>query len=120
MLSLSAVQSTPEPIEFLQNLFGGTVVKRVMPYRGQLKVQFQWQVSSKQAEQVLRMMQPYLIAKADEAILALEFRSTFRPQYGDRSKNPPELDAKREAMMHDLQEMRKAKRRKHIPECAAA
>ena len=62
------------------------------------------------AQNALEILLPHLRVKHDEALVALEFRKTFRPQYGERSKNPPELDAKREAMMYDLQAMRKAKR----------
>lgn len=62
------------------------------------------------AQRALEMMLPYLRVKKDEAELALEFRRTFRPQYGERSRNPPEIDAKREAMMYSMQDMRKAKR----------
>jgi hypothetical protein len=114
MLSISAVQATPEPVEFLKKVFGGTVKKRAMVYRNQPKAMFTWQASSKLAGEILKEMMPYLIAKADEADLAMVFRATFRAQYGDRSKNPPELETKREAMMYDLQEMRKRKRESHI------
>ena len=110
MLQISAVQSTPEPIEFFVSLFGGTSVKRLMQYRGKPKVQYTWQASSKTAEMVLREMLPYLLVKKEEAELALQFRATFRPQYGDRKKNLPEVEEKRGAMMIDLQEMRKTKR----------
>lgn len=115
MLSISAVQATPEPIELLQKLFGGTAHKRVKSYRGALKVMFTWQASSKLAEGILMEMLPYLVVKRDEAELAFEFRRTFRPQFGDRSKNPPELEDRRRAMMLDLQQMRRDKREQHLP-----
>jgi hypothetical protein len=118
MLNISAVQATPEPVERLREIFGGTVAKRLLPYRGAVRVLFTWQTSSRLAEQVLVEMRPFLIAKADEADLALEFRQTFRPQFGDRSKNPPELEDRRHAMMVDLQQMRKDKREQHLPVAA--
>lgn len=101
------------------SLFGGTMNKRVVPYKGSPKARFTWQSSSKVAEKALRLMLPYLICKKDEAGLALEFRETFRPQYGERSRNPPELEHKRELMMYDLQEMRHKKRDIHIEAVAA-
>lgn len=111
MLSVSAVQSTETPLPLLQKCFGGVVKRRVnFYYRGQLKIRWEWQASSKVAERALKLMLPYLRVKKDEAEVALEFRKTFRPQYGDRYKNPPEVDEKRKAMMYSLQDMRKAKR----------
>lgn len=110
MLQISAVQATLTPLPLFAELFGGTVHKRIMQYRGTPRAQYTWQASSKSAEMALRAMLPYLLVKLDEAQLALEFRSTFRPQYGDRSRNPPELDERRKAMMYDLQAARKTKR----------
>jgi hypothetical protein len=110
MLNISAVQATEKPLPVFVELFGGSLHRRVISYRGTVRPLYTWQTSSKAAEDALREMQPYLIAKADEVVLALEFRATFRPQYGERSKNPPELEAKREAMMYDLQAARKEKR----------
>lgn len=110
MLSVSAVQATEFPLPLFVELFGGTIKRRLLPYRNTIRQLFTWQVSSKAAENALKLMMPYLIAKLDEAQLALEFRSTFRPQYGDRSKNPPELEERRKSMMIELQQMRHQKR----------
>jgi hypothetical protein len=110
MLQISAVQATECPLPIFVELFGGTVSCRASLYRGRPKRLWTWQVSSKSAEAALIEMQPYLRAKADEVIIALEFRSTFRPQFGDRSKNSPELEERRRALMIDLQEARRAKR----------
>lgn len=110
MLQITAVQATKAPLPLFIELFGGTLSERLKPYRGVLKRLWTWQASSRQAENVLLEMQPYLIDKADEVLLAFEFRSTFRPQYGERSKNPPELEERRKALMIDMQEVRKAKR----------
>jgi hypothetical protein len=113
MLQISAIQATPEPIEFLKELFGGTISKRFTIYKGGMKAVFTWQTSSKAAEITLLKMLPYLICKKDEAELALQFRKTFRPQYGERSKNSPELEQQRESMMYGLQKMRHDKRKVH-------
>lgn len=110
MLNISAVQATEEPLPLFVELFGGTVSKRIVLYKGQPKQLYTWQTSSKQAEIALRMMRPFLIVKAVEADMAFEFRSTFRPQYGDRSKLPVDLTEYRKAVMHDMQAARKKKR----------
>lgn len=113
MLSVSAVQATPYPLDMFRELFGGTIKKRLIRYREEQKALFTWQASSKQAENALRQMMPYLIAKKDEVEVALKFRATFRPQYGERSKMAPEVEAAREEMMRLLQRMRVEKRAVH-------
>lgn len=110
MLAISAVQATENPLQLFVNGFGGTLKRRLIPYRNTFRVLWTWQCSSASAQDALEAMLPYLRVKRDEADLALEFRRTFRPQFGERSKNPPELEEKREAMMYGLQDMRKAKR----------
>lgn len=62
------------------------------------------------AERALAEMLPFIRAKKDEALVALEFRKTFRPQFGDRSRLGDDVVAGRMAMMYRLQEMRKEKR----------
>jgi hypothetical protein len=110
MLSVSVVQATPDPLDLFITLFGGVTKRRLVPYKGSLKCQYQWQTSSKSAELVLRELLPFLRCKKAEAELALEFRATFRPQFGDRSKNSPELEEARRVAMIALQDMRKDKR----------
>jgi len=110
MLSISAVQATKTPLPLLQQLFGGLIKRRVLPYKGETRVLFEWRTSSQSAQRALEAMLPYLRVKLDEAMVALDFRKTFRPQYGERSRNPPELELKRQMMMYQLQNMRKEKR----------
>lgn len=118
MLSITAVQATPYPLTMFVELFGGTVSKRFTEYRATRRALFTWQSSSKQAEEALRRMMPYLVVKKDEAEVALRFRATFRPQYGERSKNSPEVEAAREEMMYLLQRMRVDKRAAHVTAAA--
>lgn len=110
MLQVSAVQATLEPLPIFERLFGGTIHRRVTQYRGTPRAQYTWQASSGAAESALRQMLPFLRTKRDEAEMALEFRATFRPQFGNRSKNTPEVEEKRRAMMISLQDIRKHKR----------
>jgi hypothetical protein len=113
MLSVSAVQATPYPLPLFVELFGGTMKKRLLNYRGTKRALFTWQTSSACAERALREMMPFLIVKRDEAEVALRFRATFRPQHGERSKNSPEVELAREEMMRLLQSMRIEKRAAH-------
>jgi hypothetical protein len=119
MLQISAVQATPQPLDFFVDLFGGTVSKRFTIYRGKPKAMFTWQCSSKAAEEALEMMLPYLVVKKDEALLALEFRKTFRPQFGERSKNSQEIEDRRGTMKIQLEQMRRDKREIHLVGAAA-
>lgn len=114
MLNISAVQATPYPLHLFVEKFGGTLKKRIIDYRGSPKALFTWQTSSACAENALREMLPYLVAKKDEADVALNFRSTFRPKYGERSKNSPELESSRLEMKLLLERMRHEKREAHI------
>lgn len=110
MLQITAVQATEYPLGLFVELFGGTIAKRVFPYKDTIKALYAWQVSSKSAEDALNKMLPYIICKKDEALLALEFRKTFRPQYGERSKTPIHIVEKRHEIMRKLQLVRIDKR----------
>jgi hypothetical protein len=114
MLSVSAVQATPDPLALFVALFGGTCKRRLMTYKGRPKCMYTWQTSSKSAEISLVKMLPYLRCKREEALLALEFRATFRSQFGDRSRLDEKVTKARHAAMIALQEMRKDKRQSFV------
>ena len=60
-------------IEF-SNRFGGTIFKRKpRPYGFGRKTMWRWNRYGKNASELLRSLLPYLIAKKEEAICALEF-----------------------------------------------
>lgn len=46
---------------------------------------WQWRVAGMEAEKLLRAIQPYLVLKKEEAVIALEFRATYGRHYG---RNP--------------------------------
>ncbi len=54
---------------------------------GKYRPQWAWQASSKQAEAVLRLLEPYLVNKREEAIVGLESRRLIR-QHGINTENP--------------------------------
>ena len=110
MLSVTAVQATESPLDWFKACFGGTVKFRWIPYRGSKRPLWTWQASSKCAEQFLRQVLPYLKVKREEADLALQFRATFRPQFGDRSRMPDNIIALRRGMQEGLKKIRHDKR----------
>mgnify|MGYP001567341804 CR=1 FL=1 len=111
MLSVTACQVTEYPLGNFVQWFGGTVKLRWLKYREGRRPLHTWQVSSLQAEHFLRQVLPYLIAKRTEAELALQFRATFRPQYGDRSRMPDNVITLRRSMQEGLKKIRHEKRR---------
>ncbi len=90
--------------------FGGTLGSRKTKYRGMDKRLYTWQASSAVAERAIRQMRPFFRTKAEEADLALEFRATFRPQFGDRSRMPEEVVNKRREIGEKMKLVRKLKR----------
>ena len=110
MLSVSAVQLTELPLDWFKAHFGGTVKKRWTSYRNSKRPLWTWQVSSMQAERFLLRVLPYLQVKKAEAELALQYRATFRPQYGDRSRMPDSVIALRKSMQEGLKQIRRDKR----------
>lgn len=111
MLQATATQATLFPLDWLQERFGGTVASRLQGYRGEQRAQYTWQISSAGAERFLRLILPYMLVKRDEAEIALQFRATFRPQFGDRSRMPESVLKERNDMRLQLQQLRKDKRR---------
>ena len=110
MLQISVVQAEMTPLPLFKATFGGTIRERMLKYKGGQRALFTWQASSKVAQVSLEAMRPYLRTKLDEANVALRFRESFRPQYGDRSKLPEELFNWRIEQMIALQQIRKKKR----------
>lgn len=64
----------PGSLKLLKEIFGGKIY--LQPGRGSRRKCWYWIVTSKAAEEFLRLILPYLIIKKEEAILALEFRIT--------------------------------------------
>lgn len=63
----------------------------------------QWSVTGEAAEEVIRLIKPWLIVKAEQAKLALEFQEAGRGRsYG--YKRPPELTEFREDMWIRMKE----------------
>ncbi len=112
MLQCTACQAEEEPLTFIQERFGGTVKRRTTKYKGQDKVLWEWQVSSKSAERFLDAILPYMRCKYKEALIALAFRFTFAPQHvkGGHKKISDEVLAFRESCKNALVDIRQSKR----------
>lgn len=68
-LSLSVSQVKLAPLLILRELFGGSITESV-----QIN---QWGVASRQAASALKQLEPFLVNKKSEAIVALEFASVM-------------------------------------------
>lgn len=76
-IRLSVGNTDPRMLTKLRDMFGGTIWfnKRVIANHRPF---WNWQVASQQAEMVLRLILPWLIAKQDQAQIALESRSMMK------------------------------------------
>ncbi len=72
-LRLSVVNCDPRMLLRLREMFGGGLKPRTNVRRNK----WEWAVYSTSAGRVIKMLQPYLVCKADQAALALEFASTL-------------------------------------------
>lgn len=70
-LRLTVSQKDRRPLEFLQEIWGGTIA---INRRGEEFRLWQWNVSTKAAAEVLEEVAPMLIGKKDQALLAIEFQ----------------------------------------------
>lgn len=79
-LKLSVTQVDPAPLFRLQSLFGGVVRLRSRPTRANQRTQNEWTVGSRDALRVLRLIEPYMVGKREQARLAMWFQqSKVRP-----------------------------------------
>jgi len=80
-LCLRVGNTDPRLILKLEALFGGGHVRR-MPGRNRRRALFTWNVSSRRAADVVRLIFPHLVIKREQAELALAFAKTLRPRGG--------------------------------------
>lgn len=77
-LRIGCCQASQVPLKELQDLFGGTIKeKNSGGSTYNRKQQWIWNVSTKQAKEVLEQLLPYLVHKKEVALLALEFQKTM-------------------------------------------
>ena len=122
---------TPNSIHIRYNLFGG-INMTYKPVIQQLHQQFEghfaqnrrscykpthrtlytWMISSRRCAEFIRQIRPYLIVKADEVDLALEFQDSinrWRHKLGHRGSIPPEraaVFADRDRLYREISELK--------------
>ena len=74
-LLLDVAQARPEPIERLQQYFGGKVTFRRNAGNGA----YYWRLYGDRAARTLQQLLPYLLVKRQQTILGLEFQATLLP-----------------------------------------
>lgn len=79
-MSVRLTNTNLEVLEWLKITFGGSV----NPYKKKegRKQAYQWTISSNQALLFLRLIQPFIKIKKEQANLAIEFQSTKRHRNG--------------------------------------
>lgn len=75
-LRISCHQLDPRPLRLLADRFGGSVRRHGYQARRTRQI-FEWAVNSRQAYRVLKEVRPYLIVKADEADVGIEFQEVL-------------------------------------------
>jgi hypothetical protein len=83
-LWVSVTNTDTRMLAKLQDLFGGSIAGPYQP-NPQRKPYRVWGVASRQAGQLLAAVRPWLVAKADQADIALEFRAHI---VGQGQRNP--------------------------------
>jgi hypothetical protein len=89
-------------IEWLHKVVGKGSVARERP-RPNRRTQYTWIISSKEAEDFLREIYPYLVIKKEQADVVFKFRETFGK--GQRIAMSPETLRQRQAHQDELQRL---------------
>lgn len=97
-------------LEFWVNKFGIGSVAKLKDKRARRSV-YQWRLSAKNADSMLRIIYPYLMVKKDQADLAFKFRETIgassnKSKYKSKELWQHTLDI-REELMLELRELKK-------------
>ena len=92
-------------LAILKSLFGGRIYTRKLPSRKLLGI---WQCSGIQAENALKRMNPYLVAKRQEAEVALDFYELQQLTKYPAQEEADEVMAQRDAYYWKLRELKRA------------
>lgn len=110
-LMVSLASTDPRVIMWLKEKFGGNISRLRIPLKPQHKLSLRWGCNSLVAEQFLRLIQPYLLIKAEQVAIAMAFRATTRNAHAGMvngrhgtSKDPitPDIEAEREGFRQQL------------------
>lgn len=105
-LRFSVHQLDPAPLLILESLFGGSV-RNHTNRSGNSRPIWEWVVVSEKARVAIETLRPYLIVKAAQADVALEFQSLLNERQSGRTVTlTPEELSQRHALYKKLQEMK--------------
>ncbi len=104
-LSLYVGQVDPKPLLMLREMFGGSVVRKSRQ-KFERRQMWMWRLTGRSAYAALLVIRPYLVVKADQADIAVEFqeRMSSYVRVGRRVD-----DAETEARMAMLAALKAAK-----------
>lgn len=94
-LRFSVHQLDPRPLRLLADLFGGSVRRHGYEARRSRQI-FEWVTTSEMAAKAIAALRPYLVVKAEEADVALEFQALLNHNAGRRAPLTVEQEAARE------------------------
>lgn len=93
----------PEPLQEMQRLFGGTLVKqKEESVQGNRKPRYRWVTGTSNAANALKQMLPYMRNKNKVAALALDFQQTIGPK---AVKTSEEIQNKRIWIKEEIQRL---------------
>jgi len=102
---ITAAQINPEPLLAFHRRFGG-YVERKRDARG-FRSTHQWRLSARQAVPALVALRPYLVVKASEADLAIQFQSSQQSVVAKTPEEVLRVLTERESMYQMMRQMKK-------------
>ncbi|WP_029083382.1 LAGLIDADG family homing endonuclease [Bradyrhizobium sp. th.b2] len=93
-----------EAIEWLRDVFGGTVSGPSKVSKANWRPTFQWKITARQAATFIEALLPYLREKKPQAELLLQLQATM----GSGGRVPPEVLAQRQALKEKVKELKRA------------
>lgn len=81
-LRLSVSQVDPRPLELLRRVFGGNI--RAIKPTPRRRRAYDWRLNGHAAADFLRLIEPYLVVKAEAARIGIVFASTIRDRHDGR------------------------------------
>jgi hypothetical protein len=103
-LRFAAHQVDPRPLHLLKERYGGSI--QFTDRRGQQRPIYEWVATSIKAYKALKELRPFLIVKADEARLAMEFQELLFARGTDRSALSEEEEEARNKIYLAMREIK--------------
>ena len=71
------VNTNEELIQWLKNIFGGLIYKRISTSNPQWKTRYEWVLDKSAIDTICHLLIPYLIIKKKHAEIMIDFRNSF-------------------------------------------